>query len=66
MSPRVSQHERRGPRLSSPVETHRFAMPVVREIGPAASFCGSSQRDLVVASLMLCNRDDPRRDRRWV
>jgi hypothetical protein len=66
MSPHVSQHGRRGPRLSSPVEMHRFAMPVVREIGPAASFCGSSQRDLVVASLMLCNRDDPRRDRRWV
>jgi hypothetical protein len=64
MSPHVSQHGRRGPRLSSPVEAHRFAMPVVREIGPAASFCGSSQRDLVVASLMLCDRDEPRRHRR--
>jgi hypothetical protein len=64
MSPHVSQHGRRRPRLSPPVETHRFAMPVVREIGPAASFCRSSQRDLVVASLMLCDRDDPRRHRR--
>jgi hypothetical protein len=62
MSPHVSQHGRRGPRLSSPVETHRYTMPVVREIRAAA---GASQRDLVVASLMLCDREDPRRQRRW-
>ena len=65
MSPHVSHHGRRGPRLSSPVESHRYAMPVVREIDRALSGCRTSQRDLVVASLMLCDRDDSRRQARW-
>jgi hypothetical protein len=64
MSPHVSHHGRRGPRLSSPIETHRYAMPVVREIGTAAASCRASQRDLVVASLMLSDREDPRQRRR--
>jgi hypothetical protein len=64
MSPHVSQHGRRGPRLSSPVEMHRYAMPVVREIGTGALSFRASQRDLVVASLMLCDREDPR-PQRW-
>jgi hypothetical protein len=51
---------RRGPSLRAPVESHMFAMPLVREIERPRRL---SQRDLVVASLVLCDRRDsaPRR-----
>lgn len=54
---------RRGPCLRTPVESHMFAMPLVREIERTPPRRRLSQRDLVVASLVLCDRRDsaPRR-----
>jgi hypothetical protein len=49
---------RRVPYLRAPVESHTFAMPLVREIERAPVRRRPSQRDLVVASLVLCDRRD--------
>ena len=45
------------------IESHRFSMPVVRELFPPGAARHRSQRALVVASLMRCEREDP--SRRW-
>jgi hypothetical protein len=49
---------RRGPGLRTPVESRTFAMPLVREIERASARRRPSQRELVVASLVLCDRRD--------
>lgn len=48
----------------APVETHRYAMPVVREIDAPAPRPRPSQRQLVIASVLRCDRDDPAHRRR--
>jgi hypothetical protein len=53
---------RRG--LRSRVESHTFAMPTVREIERTPARRRPSQRDLVVASLVLCDRRDTAAQRR--
>jgi hypothetical protein len=44
------------------IESHRYAFPIVREITAAAA--RPSQRDLVVASLLRCDRKEPSSRRR--
>jgi hypothetical protein len=60
----VTPDTRRGPCLRAPVESHTFAMPLVREIERTPVRRRVSQRDLVVASLVLCDRRDPAPHRR--
>jgi hypothetical protein len=58
MLPTVTPETRRAPYLRAPVESHTFAMPLVREIERTPVRRRLSQRDLVVASLVLCDRRD--------
>jgi hypothetical protein len=51
--------------LRAPVEAHRYAIPVVREISAPPPPRPRTQRLLVAASLMLCDREDASRHRRW-
>jgi hypothetical protein len=43
------------------LEAHRYAMPVVRELNAPVPRTRSTQRELVVASLLLCDREGPSR-----
>jgi hypothetical protein len=52
-------------RLARDVAGHHYALPVVRELGAEARRRRPSQRDLVVASLMVCDRADRPVHRRW-
>ena len=51
-------------RLRSSIEAHRYSMPVVRELVPSGAQRRLSQRALVVASLLLSDRDGQSPSRR--
>jgi hypothetical protein len=44
---------------------HQFGMPMVRELDALVPRRRHTQRDLVVASLMACDREDRPVHRRW-
>ena len=52
-------------RMRAPIEAHRYSMPVVREIVPPGAQRRPSQRALVVASLLLSDREDRSPSGRW-
>jgi hypothetical protein len=51
-------------RNASAVAAHRFQMPAVHEVGAPQPRRPSRQRELVMASLVLCDRDEPATHRR--
>jgi hypothetical protein len=52
-------------RVRSPIEAHRYSLPVVREVVPPGAQRRLSQRALVVASLLLSDREDQSTSSRW-
>ena len=65
MRPVATSEERFDAGLGSPIARHHYTVPVVRELEAPVPRRRRTQRDLVVASLVVCDREDRPVHRRW-